>query len=68
MELEPDSTICHSWVSFKGWDLKGLCAATDENDQGKRLRDSDTTIEELKEYAETNQYDGFSIFYGELDQ
>ena len=32
------------------------------------MRDSETTIEELKDYAETNLYDGFSIFYGDPEQ
>ena len=68
MEWEPDTSICHSWVSFKDWDLKGLCAATDEGAYGNRPRDSETTIQELKNYAEMNGYDGFSIFYGEPDQ
>lgn len=68
IEWESDSTVCHSWVSFKDWELDGICAATDEGDGGNRPRDSETTIDELKDYAESKQYDGFSIFYGEQRQ
>ena len=53
IEWESDPIVCHSWVSFKDWDLDGICAATDEGNGGNRPRDSDTTIDELKNYAET---------------
>ena len=46
---------------IKDYDLKDLC--DDGVQSGRGLRETNT-IEDLKEIAEEEEYDGFTVFYG----
>ena len=61
-EWESDSEVCRSWVMIKDYDLKDLC--DDGVQSGRGLRETNT-IEDLKEIAEEEEYDGFTVFYGQ---
>ena len=56
---ETETPICHSWISFQDWSLFDIC--DDDAPGGKHLR-GDQTIDELKQTAEENDYDGFTVF------
>ena len=48
-----ESAICHSWISFTGWDLFGICDID--------IQWGDKTLDDLKNHADANNYDGFTV-------
>ena len=56
--------ICQVWVEFQEWSLFGIC--DDNAPGGKKLRKG-RTIDELKEKAETDLLDGFTVITDDPD-
>ena len=59
-DWEDDSETCYSWASTRDWELQGLCDGGGLSGSWVRR---DFTLDQIKDMAEDQGYDGFSMYY-----